>query len=173
MGDLGLIPGLGRSPGEGNSYALQYSGLENSMDYTVHGETGLGESWTWLSDFHQVLLTPFPLVFSTLEWHGYPLWLQSSFYFLFNPICISIRSLNSRVCALESNYQNANKKQESSWTNYPEWILWSIWVTFIPLPSIIIQVCFLNPQIISFLIREIILESYMIHLGAYCVTDTQ
>ena len=31
-GDLGLIPGLGRAPGEGNSYPLQYSGLENSMD---------------------------------------------------------------------------------------------------------------------------------------------
>ena len=31
-GDLGLIPGLGRSPGQGNSYPLQYSGLENSMD---------------------------------------------------------------------------------------------------------------------------------------------
>ena len=36
-GDLGLIPGLGRSPGEGKSYPLQYPGLENSMDYTVHG----------------------------------------------------------------------------------------------------------------------------------------
>ena len=35
-GDLGLIPGLGRSPGEGKGYPLQYSGLENSMDYTVH-----------------------------------------------------------------------------------------------------------------------------------------
>ena len=32
-GDLGSIPGLGRSPGEGNGYPLQYSGLENSMDY--------------------------------------------------------------------------------------------------------------------------------------------
>ena len=31
VGDLGLIPGLGRSPGEGNGYPLQYSGLENSM----------------------------------------------------------------------------------------------------------------------------------------------
>ena len=31
-GDLGLIPGLGRSPGEGKSYPLQYSGLENFMD---------------------------------------------------------------------------------------------------------------------------------------------
>ena len=36
-GDLGSIPGLGRSPGEGNGYPLQYSGLENSMDCTVHG----------------------------------------------------------------------------------------------------------------------------------------
>ena len=32
VGDLGLIPGLGRSPGEGNGYPLQYSGLENSVD---------------------------------------------------------------------------------------------------------------------------------------------
>ena len=31
-GDLGLIPGLGRSPGEGKGYPLQYYGLENSMD---------------------------------------------------------------------------------------------------------------------------------------------
>ena len=31
-GDLGLISGLGRSPGEGNGYPLQYSCLENSMD---------------------------------------------------------------------------------------------------------------------------------------------
>ena len=35
-GDLGSIPGLGRSPGEGKSYPLQYSGLENSIDYAVH-----------------------------------------------------------------------------------------------------------------------------------------
>ena len=43
-GDLGLIPGLGRSPGEGNGYPLQCSGLENSMDRgaweaIVHGVT--------------------------------------------------------------------------------------------------------------------------------------
>ena len=37
--DLGSIPGLGRSPGEGNGYPLQYSGLENSMDCIVHGVT--------------------------------------------------------------------------------------------------------------------------------------
>ena len=37
VGDLGLIPELGRSPGEGKGYPLQYSGLENSMDCIVHG----------------------------------------------------------------------------------------------------------------------------------------
>ena len=37
VGDLGLIPGLERSTGKGNSYPLQYSGLENSMDCIVHG----------------------------------------------------------------------------------------------------------------------------------------
>ena len=37
VGDLGSIPELGRSPGEGKRYPLQYSGLENSMDCIVHG----------------------------------------------------------------------------------------------------------------------------------------
>ena len=51
--DLGLIPRLGRSPGEGNGNPLQYSCLENPMDvgawYTpVHG---VAKSRTWLSDF--------------------------------------------------------------------------------------------------------------------------
>ena len=53
MGDLGLIPGLGRSPEEGNGNPLQYSDLENSMDRgawqaIVHGVT---KSWTQLSNF--------------------------------------------------------------------------------------------------------------------------
>ena len=48
-GDLDSIPGLGRSPGEGNSYPLPYSGLENSMDCIVHGIT---KSQTRLRDFH-------------------------------------------------------------------------------------------------------------------------
>ena len=38
-GDLDSIPGLGRSPGEGKGYPLQYSGLENSMDCVVQGVT--------------------------------------------------------------------------------------------------------------------------------------
>ena len=53
QGDLGSIPGSGRSPGEGNGNPLQYSCLENSMDggawwATVHGVT---KSRTWLSNF--------------------------------------------------------------------------------------------------------------------------
>ena len=49
-GDLDSIPGLGRSPGEGKGYPLQYSGLENSMDYIAHRVT---RSWTRLSDFEK------------------------------------------------------------------------------------------------------------------------
>ena len=47
MGDLGSILGLGRS-GKGKGYPLQYSGLENSMNCTVHGVVN---SRTQLSDF--------------------------------------------------------------------------------------------------------------------------
>ena len=53
-GDLGSIPGLGRSPGEGKGYPLQYSGLENSADCVVHGVT---MSRTQLSDFHFLSLS--------------------------------------------------------------------------------------------------------------------
>ena len=48
-GDPRLIPGSGRSPGEGKGYPLQYSGLENSMDCIVQG---VANSWTQWSDFH-------------------------------------------------------------------------------------------------------------------------
>ena len=51
-GDLGSIPESGRSPGKGNGYSFQYSGLENLIDRgawwaTVHGVT---KSWTQLSN---------------------------------------------------------------------------------------------------------------------------
>ena len=57
-GDLGSIPGLGRSPREGNGYPLQYSCLEDSMDRgawqaTVHV---FAKSQAQLSDFHLVAL---------------------------------------------------------------------------------------------------------------------
>ena len=52
VGDLGSIPGSGRSPGEGKGYPLQLSGLENSMDCIVHG---ISKSQTWLSNFHSYI----------------------------------------------------------------------------------------------------------------------
>ena len=71
VGDLGSTPGLGRSPGEGKGYPVQYSGLGNSMDYTVHG---VAESPTWLSDFHFQV--------STLEVHVSPLLLYTVEYLI-------------------------------------------------------------------------------------------
>ena len=65
-GDLGSIPGSGRSPGEGNGNTLQYSCLEKPMDggacwATVHG---VAKSWTQLRDFTHFVLenTPSALV---------------------------------------------------------------------------------------------------------------
>ena len=57
VGDLGSNPGLGRSPGEGKGYPLQYSGLENSRDCIVNGAA---KSWTRLSDFYP------PIMISTI-----------------------------------------------------------------------------------------------------------
>ena len=53
-GDLGWIPGSGRSPGEGNGNPLQYSCLENPMDRGAWWATahGVARSWTRLNDFH-------------------------------------------------------------------------------------------------------------------------
>ena len=84
VGDLGSILGLGRSPGEGKGYPLQYCGLEISTDCTVHGVT---KSWTWLNDFqftsgptkresnHAFLRLYFSLV---AEWHRIFLLLQET-----------------------------------------------------------------------------------------------
>ena len=56
VGDLGSIPELGRAPGEGKGYPLQYSGLENSMECIDHG---VAKSRTRLSDFHFRLVIAF------------------------------------------------------------------------------------------------------------------
>ena len=51
VGDLGSVPGLGRSPEEGKGYPLQYSGLENSLDCIVHE---VAKTWTRLNNFHSI-----------------------------------------------------------------------------------------------------------------------
>ena len=70
VGDLGLIPGLGRSPGEGKGYPLQYSGLENSMNRIVHGVT---KSQTLLSNFHfhSLFITSWHLGITAVCWNPY------------------------------------------------------------------------------------------------------
>ena len=65
-GDLGSIPGLGRCPGEGKGYPLQYSGLDNSMDCIVHG---VAKSWTRLSDFHFLFTITTPTSIPPLRGH--------------------------------------------------------------------------------------------------------
>ena len=57
-GDMGLIPGLGRSPGGGNGISFQYSCLKNPIDRgawqaTVHG---VADSWTRLSTYLSLTL---------------------------------------------------------------------------------------------------------------------
>ena len=73
MGDLGLIPGLGRFPGDVKGYPLQYSGLENSMDCIIHG---IAESQTRLGEFH---FTSRPPEFSGL---GFCLFFKHLFIYL-------------------------------------------------------------------------------------------
>ena len=68
IGDLGLIPGLGRSPGEGKCYPLQYSSLENSMDSIVHRFTKSQTRWT----VHGILQA------GMLEWVAFPFYRGSS-----------------------------------------------------------------------------------------------
>ena len=93
-GDPGSIPGLGRSPGKGKGYPLQYSGLENSMDCIVHGVT---KSQTRLSDFHfhfdydhsdgcVVISTVVLICISLIISHIEHLWL--SVYLLWRNVCL-------------------------------------------------------------------------------------
>ena len=63
-GDLGSIPGLGRSPGEGKGYPLQHSGLQNFTDSTVHR---VAKRWTQLSDFHYKKLFIIRIMYNLLS----------------------------------------------------------------------------------------------------------
>ena len=69
--DLGSIPGLGRSPGKGKDYPLQYSGLENSMSCIVHG-VEKRHNWATFT-FASLLFLMLFLQFSASKWNHYPL----------------------------------------------------------------------------------------------------
>ena len=88
--DAGFIPGLERSPGEGNGNPLQYSYLENSMDRgawwaTVHGVTWVGHDWATITHSHH------PWIYSIL-----PTIRKIAGYYLFkNWLCLILSLLYS------------------------------------------------------------------------------
>ena len=88
-GDLGLIPGLGRSPGEGNGYLLQYSCLENSMDRGALQATAHGITKSWM----QVILS-----FSHMATDDAVLLLGSLHH-----VCERERSLPKSLCLVSSS----------------------------------------------------------------------
>ena len=96
-GNPGSIPGLGRSPGEGNGNPLQYSCLENSMDggawwATVHGLQRVGREWA-RSLLHIYILPHIP--FHSGLWQGIE---YSSLCCEVGPSCLSILSIRAYTC---------------------------------------------------------------------------
>ena len=112
-GDLGSIPGSGRSPGEGNGYLCQYSSLENSMDRgtwwtTVHGVT---KSWTWVE--------------LIIEWKSRH-WKKSHKYIIVLSCLMFSLSLVSVTCGqLWSKNIKLNSRNNLEVVNIlPFWVLW-------------------------------------------------
>ena len=105
VGDLRSIPRLGRSPGESKGYPLLYSGLENPMDYSVHGVT---KSWTWLSDCH--------FHFSWLSREQVPLWLHWVYYVSF---CCWFR-----VETCWGFFSNTFTDVQQTTPGLPQWFQW-------------------------------------------------
>ena len=107
VGDLGSIPGLGRSPGEETGYPVQYSGLENFMDCVVHGVT---KSWTRQSNFHThtvswTIVYSYTIQLCSIVWSQESWFLQfhSSFsrlLWLFGLFCVSIQIVKLFVLVL-------------------------------------------------------------------------
>ena len=86
IGDLGLIPGLGRSPGEGNGYSLQYSYLENPMDRGARQAQSMGsQSQTRLSTHMCTLVGPI--------WWCMCCTFHYCFYFSFNDCILKLSQL--------------------------------------------------------------------------------
>ena len=75
-GDLGSIPGLERSPGEGKSYPLQYSGLENSMDWIAHGVPKSHSQLSKTEQFSLRLLSPWRYFWVKTELNHDFIWYQ-------------------------------------------------------------------------------------------------
>ena len=110
VGDSGLIPGWGRCPGEGNSYPLQYSCLENSMDRgawraIVHE---VAKSQMWLSEYATIQRETLPLSFSNLLSHSCPFrhwmtfWWLLHIYWWLGLMCYNLPLSTSPTVLLEN-----------------------------------------------------------------------
>ena len=100
-GDPDLIPGLGRSTGEEKGYPFQFSGLEKSMDCTVHGIT---KRQTQLSNFH----------FHCHPKFIYAVLLFTKFYILKTSIFKSLQSFKNEQVNKQTKVNNKQKRANSS-----------------------------------------------------------
>ena len=99
-GDLGSNPGLGRSPGEGKGYPLQYSGLENSMDCIVQGAAesdtaerlSLSLKWKMVFSDHNLSARS-----THCYWIGLKLFFQSNMLFEMESLSHLIKTPNSKT----------------------------------------------------------------------------
>ena len=119
-GDPGLIPGSGRSPGEGNGIPLQYSCLENSVDRgawwaTVLGIARVGHDWATNTSLHTYFISswsPFLLCFCLM-------WFKISYCFKWidEEICRNIWALGQPGTFLKS-------KELFTYLKLPWWLSW-------------------------------------------------
>ena len=121
-----LIPGLGRSPGEGKCYPLQYSDLEKPMDCIEHG---VANSRTWLSYFHSLT-------------HALILW-------QWNPVS-SYQSVSRRRHFCLSSSSFLRPWDSSGCEAAPELVPWEAAQDIISrhaVPVALFQLCFWNPRV--------------------------
>ena len=106
VGNLGSIPELGRSSGEGNGYPLQYSGLENSMDYS-RGSLRVGHSWVTFT---------FTILMWNSNWTGCPAFYLPtpvSFHLYLEPPVIL---LSQSASLFSFGEDSVKKKSPFSWS---------------------------------------------------------
>ena len=80
-GDTDSVPGLGRSPGEGKGYPLQYSGLENSMDLQSTESQRVGHDWATFTVYN-LSQTSLLYLITSLSFIHFSLWFDSPFLFI-------------------------------------------------------------------------------------------
>ena len=108
VGDLSLIPRLGRSPGEGNSHPLQYSCLENSMDRGAWQAIvyRVAKSQTRPSHFHFLYIYIYIFVFFSIRFLGNPNTKSSRRFFCLN----KVRKANINYISLLTKSQKILEK---------------------------------------------------------------